>query len=348
MLWEIVIAVVAIIDIAYVIMIFSINSKHKNPVIKKLPKISVIIAARDEPLLERTLKNLKKIKRPKLEIIVVGSKKDVSVAKKYAKTIVDKGIGKGPALNSAIRKATSSIVYFLDADSMVEKDTIAKVCSGLENHDAAVGVNIPENNENMTTRIARLYLTFLPKIQLGMYNMVGTTIVSGRNFAVKKSTLKNIKFRNKLTEDLDISLSLFVKHKKVNFVNAISRERVPNKLAHYFKQQQRWNRGAGNVLLEWDKRVHHHDIIIMAFLLMIAFMPVLSLFSILLTLLTGSYIFMSVLLVGFLLAVSGASMLDRDDLHYLPLTFLAFIFIQTLTIIYSIKGTNVWYRTPKS
>ncbi len=348
MLWEIITALVVVVDLAYLIMIFSINSGYKKPVIRKLPKVSVIIAARDEPLLEMTLKNLKKIKYPKMEIIVVGSRKDIAIAKKYAKTIVDKGIGKGPALNAAIRKAGYDILYFLDADSMVEKDTIARVCSGLEGHDAAVGVNIPENNENIVTRIARLYFTFLPKIQLGMYNLTGTTIVSGRNFAVRKSTLKSIKFRNKLTEDLDISLRLFVNHKKVNFVNAVSREQVPKKISHYFRQQQRWNRGAGNVLLEWDKRVHHHDIIIMSFLLMIAFMPVLSLISIFMLFLTGNYIFASFLFVAFLLAVSGASMLEKEDIQYLPLTFLAFVIVQTLTIIYSIKGTDVWYRTPKS
>jgi len=69
MLELLVILLVLLLDAAYILMLFSINLPQEKPYIKKLPKISLIIAAREGKIVERTLRMLKKIKM-NAEIIV--------------------------------------------------------------------------------------------------------------------------------------------------------------------------------------------------------------------------------------------------------------------------------------
>src|SRR3989338_4937409 len=112
--------------------------RHKPPARKaKLPSVSVIIATKnEESVIEETLKRIRNSDYPedKLEIIVVDSSTDstAEIAKKYgARVVKDRnGKGKPAALNLAIHKEKGELLYFLDADSWVEKDTIKNIVSG--------------------------------------------------------------------------------------------------------------------------------------------------------------------------------------------------------------------------
>ena len=68
----------------------------------------------------------------------------------------------------------------------------------------------------------------------------------------------------------------------VRAVKAVGYEQVPSKFFWYLKQQQRWNVGAADVLREWDKRFHHHDIVLAVFLVMVGLIGPLSLLFLLL------------------------------------------------------------------
>ena len=344
-------AVVLTIDFAYALMLVSINMPQEKPVIRKLPKVSVIIAAKDGSSIRDTIMKLKRVKRPKLEIIVVSSDaKTLKIARKYAnKTVKDAGIGKGPALNAAVKKASCKILYFLDEDSIVKKDTVEKVCSGLNGNEIASGSSMPHNKGGYISSVARLYFSLTIKIQSGLYKLTGATFVPGRNFAIYKNTLKKVGgFRNALTEDLDLTFRLYSMNKKARFVNASTMEQVPSKLSWYIKQQQRWNVGCERVMMEWEKRIHAHDIIIFTFISLVGIVAPLSLLFLALGIVFGSYLFLSVTVLGFLICLSSVLTLDSDDIALFPVTFFAFIFVQTGSVIYSIlKKPKGWYRTPK-
>src|SRR3989338_4800114 len=322
-----VLALVLAIDAAYILVLFSINMPPEKPVVKKLPKISLIIAAREGRIVEKTLRMLKRIKGMKLEIIVAASDPEtVRIAKKYGKVVRDKGTGKGAALNLAVRKAKGKILYFIDEDMIVTKDTIQKVCSALGKHEVAVGYNLAGNKDGPVTYVARLYLAMLTKMQFGIYRLIGTTFVAGRNFAIYKKTLANAgNFRNVLTEDLDLSFRLFARHKKVKYVNAGARDQAPPRLLWYLKQQQRWNVGASEAVKAWEKRFHHHDISLLVFLVLVSLIPLMSLIFLVLALAFGSYLFLSVVAICFLVCLSSARMLGRDEMLLLPATFLLMI-----------------------
>ena len=351
MIEAVVLVLVLVIDAAYALVLVSINMPAEKPAVKKLPKISIIIAAKEGKTVEKTLKMLKKLKGLKLEIIVAASDPaTIRTAKRYAKVVKDSGMGKGAALNLAIRKATGEILYFLDEDMTVQKDTIQKVCSALNGNEIAVGYNLAENKDGIVVRVARLYLAMLTKMQFGIYRLIGTTFVAGRNFAIYKKTLnKTGNFRNVLTEDLDLSFRLFARRKKVKFVNAGARDQAPSRFVWYIKQQQRWNVGASDALKAWEKRFHHHEVSILIFLVLIALIPVASLMFLLLALAFKSYLFLSVVALCFLVCLSSSTILDRDEIVLMPATFLLLIIVQSFAIIYSAAvKPKVWYRTPKN
>ncbi len=342
---------VTFIDLAYLIILFSINLPPEKAVIKKLPGISVIIASKDGRIIGKTLRKLKSIGRLKMEIIVVtNSRETVKIAREYTrKVIVDKGVGKGAALNSAMKKASYKILYFMDEDMIVKKDTIEKVCSALNGNEVAAGFNTPRNKNSTIARIARLYIVMLTKMQYGIYRLIGTTFVGGRNFAIYKKTIKSVgNFRNVLAEDIDLSFRLFMKGKKVKFVHAKASDDAISKFSWYVKQQQRWNSGAGQAIMQWEKRLHHHDILLFLFVVLVALIPLMSIVSVILALLFSNYFFFSMIIICFLIALSSSMALDGDEIILSPLTFLMFIVVQSCTILYSaVRKPHGWYRTPK-
>src|SRR3989338_4736888 len=125
---ELIVLAAVMIDLIYIVILVFINLPPHRPEIKKLQRVSVIIAAKDGDVIERTLRYLKKVRAPRLEIIVVSSSgKTLKIARKYgAKAVKDSGIGKGPALNAAVRRSTCKILYFMDEDMIVGGDTIEK------------------------------------------------------------------------------------------------------------------------------------------------------------------------------------------------------------------------------
>ncbi|MBI4174825.1 MAG: glycosyltransferase family 2 protein [Candidatus Aenigmarchaeota archaeon] len=340
-----------LIDLVYVVMLVSMNLPPEKTVVKKLPKVSVIIASKDGTVVERALKQLKKVKNPKMEIIVVSSDAEtLKVAKSYGTKIVrDRGAGKAAAVNSAVAAARCSILYFMDEDMIVRTDTIAKVCSGLNGYEVSVGYNMPENSGSLTARVARIYIAFLSKLQYGLYRLAGTTFVGGRNLAIYKQTLKRFGgFRDVLCEDIELSLRLLEKRVKVRFVNAVAYDQVPEKFSSYLKQQQRWNVGSGHALGSWEKKFHFHHISLLLFLLFLGLVAPLSLIFMIMAAIFGDWLLLSVPLLGFLLCLSSAISLGKRDLAVLPFTFFAFMVVHTHTIIHSkIRKPKGWYRTPK-
>lgn len=349
--YAVIIALALLIDFVYLVVLVSINLPAERTKLRKLGAVSVIIPSRNGRVIEKTLRTLRKVKRPKLEVVVVSaSKETLNIARKYgAKTVRDKGVGKGAALNAAVRRASNKILYFMDEDMIVRADTIEKVCSALDEYEVAVGYNLPENRGTLTAGVARLYINLLSKIQSGLYRMIGTTLVGGRNLAIYKSTLNEVGgFKNMLTEDMELSFKLYEKGKKVKFVNAVAFDQVPEKFSSYLKQQQRWNAGTGQVLKEWEKKLHHHDIALMTFLLLLGFLAPISLIFLLVGLTLNSLLVLSVPLIAFLLCTSSTASLGRYDLVRLPAVFFAFLFVHTFTVIYSkFSRPKGWYVTPK-
>ena len=134
--------------------------------------------------------------------------------------------------------------------------------------------------------------------------------------------------------------------KKLNFVNAIAYDQVPEKFYSYVRQQQRWNVGTGQAMKEWGKKFRFHDASLLAFLLLLGFLAPLSLIFLAAGLALGSWMLLTVPMLAFLLCLSS---ITKRDAARLPATFFAFLTVHTFTLLYSkLRKPGGWYRTPKT
>ncbi|MBI3190508.1 glycosyltransferase family 2 protein [archaeon] len=328
---------------------------------KVLPMVSVVIATKNEEnVIEKSLRALRKLDYPKFEIIVIDSSTDetAKIAEKYAdKILVDKnGSGKSNALNTAIKHAKGEIIYILDADCIVEKNTLKKLVHSLDDrYEACIGLLIPQNKQNFVSRIGRLELAFLNNVNKFIYNTSKTAMIPGRNYVIYKKTLEDIGgFDNVLTEDVNLSWRLYKCGKKVDMTPAISKEQVPDRFSWYFRQQERWTTGSLN---EMRSAVKHLTIFEKVFFLpmlaIIVGLPFVSFISLVLFLLTFHPAFLALFLMTFIvMLVSSAQYLEPYDIFISLVTTVVFGFLEVANFTDSCikiitKNKMKWYKTPK-
>ena len=354
-----IIALIASIIYFISIILFLLPYRRVEPK-KHLPPVSVIIATRnEESVIEKTLKNLKKLDYPRLEIIVVDSSTDrtTKIARKYAdKIIIEKNpSGKANALNLGIRKARWDIVYVIDSDSLPEKNTLKKLVQSLNGYDAVVGLNLPDNRNGLISITARLELAFLDGVDKIINRFLKTTIIPGRNFVVYKKAIKKVGgFKQALTEDVNISWRMYKKDMKIGLADAVCREQVPERLSWFLKQQERWTRGAFHELI--TSLPHLSILELLVFLPSIIFLvsaPTAMVSAIILYAATGnSYLLFPLLLAVLILLISEIKYLDSSDTLYFPAAALMLGIIQIhaffISMIKSTLGIRTqWYKTPK-
>ncbi len=355
------------VHINYFILLLSaitFNGKQKKKT-AEFPTVSVIIASKNEEnVIEETLKRVKSSDYPrdKLEIIVVDSSTDKTpeISRKYAdKIIIDKaGKGKPHALNQAVGAARNEVLYFLDADTWVRKDTIRNIVTGISSkHPVCCGLILHRNKNTLIAKIGRLQAAFLFfSFQTWLNKIVKTSILSGKNFALRKSELLKIgRFENVLTEDINISLRLYKSGKKVHFsTDAVVYDQIPDKIKHYWKQQERWYGGGTNEIRKMLVKMTFYELLILIpmIICMIA-SSVISFLLLIAFIITGDYFLLAAPILWLSTAVyASAKFLDKNEIILLPIIYFMFVAIQTALFlnlfIKKLLGIKIeWYKTPK-
>lgn len=185
--------------------------------------------------------------------------------------------GKADALNAGINLSRKEIVITLDADSVLEKNSLREMniafqdktviaCGG--NVLIAQGFTGKINNYSPTFKIKNIikyqflqYLTafYLHKRAQVSFNAI--TVIAGAFGAFRRDVLFTINgFRNTVGEDMDITLKLHKKIKengnqeKIIFApSAICYTECPSTLKDLFKQRVRWQKAFIDCLLYYRK-----------------------------------------------------------------------------------------------
>lgn len=317
------------------------------------PKVTVIIPTKDEEeVIEETLKRLRE-SYANLEIIVVdASRKDITrkIARKYTRKImIDKlGKGKSYALNKAVDKATSEYIYFLDGDSRVTRTTIKELLYSIQGADASVGFLIPERSTKRSL-VGKIHTTFLNAANYWASAVLGTAFVTGRNYMIRKKALIEVgKFGHVISEDMNLSLRLYEKKRRVVFnPKALCYETSPPKLYHFFKQQERWIMGTTE---EIALAINRHTIIVITAVFVGLFYIFSPLFLILS--LTSPYFLIPGLISLAAIIYLSLKYLDFKEIVMLPpaLAVLIVIFSASFLsmLIKKILGIRIgWYKTPR-
>ncbi len=196
--------------------------------------VSVIIPAyNEEKLIERTLKNIKKV-LPQSQIIVSdGGSKDstVRIAKKYAKVVFEKLHSVGGGRNAGAQVATSDILLFVDADTFPTKSFVDSMFKEFSDENVVcVSCSIMPENLDL---FSNLFFRFLNLIVIFNY-LIGKPTIAGSCVAYRKSAFKKAKGFDPYTmsaEDFDLSLRI-TEFGKVRFLTDLS---VPTSNRRYKK-----------------------------------------------------------------------------------------------------------------
>jgi len=236
------------------------------------PKISLIIPAKNEIILSRTIETiLHDVNYPlgKKEIIVVTEDslcerialwyqqkypENVKLLKRrqYFPT-------KPSALNDAFKFATGDIVGIVDVEDIIERDGFIKIASAMTEHKIGIVqtiLRISNENDSWITRIFsmeyagwfRLFLNGRSK--LGLYTPLGGT---GNYF--RRDLVKYVGGwdSTNLTEDAEITVRFTLAKERVVVLNLRQWEEAPVKFKAWLRQRTRWFRGWMQTLWAYSK-----------------------------------------------------------------------------------------------
>ncbi|MBI2971471.1 MAG: glycosyltransferase family 2 protein [Candidatus Aenigmarchaeota archaeon] len=323
---------------------------------RRMPKVSAIIASRnEEQVIEAALKRLRKSSYPKLEVIVVDSSTDTTraIARRYAdNVIISRGGGKAAALNNGVRAATGELLYFLDADTLVERHTIRSLVASLDETSGCVvsaGTVLPSSKAGIVSYIGRLQLALFNPLAAAAVRLAGSAMLPGKNFIIFRKTLVQAGgFRQGLTEDINLSVRLIRRGIHVSLADAPCREQVPYTLRSYLTQQQRWLYGG---LSETGAALTGRFVLLVPLVLLVLLAPVLSLAYLTLAA-SGNDLAAAAFVLGFLIHLIAARQLGAGDCAMAPLTFLAYGILQACVLViialkWAFRIPVRWERTEK-
>ena len=224
-----------------------------------LPFVSIIVPFyNEERVIGRTIDSIMNANYLNKEVIVVDNGSDddsIKILEKYKnkiKILSEPKKGKSNAINKGISCSKGEILVVMDADTIVETNSILNIVGPFENNPVlgAVTGNIKIVNPiNIHTKIQVLEYALASQIsKAALASQNAVTIVSGAFGSFRRSAvLKNnqsVFSNDTLTEDLDASISILKRGYTTTFAtNAIAYTEAPINIRDLIRQRTRWYRG---------------------------------------------------------------------------------------------------------
>ena len=228
------------------------------------PSLSILVPAHnEEKYIEETINAIIKAKyRNKKEIIVIddGSADNTTeIIKKYSKKGLVKyfrtdHIGKSNALNKATEIAKNEIIVIIDADSVIEKDSLQKLVKPFadEKVGAVSGIIKVRNRKQNFLAVFQNIEYLHSSLFRSLCGRINSNIFTpGPLSAFRKNLLKAVGGFNTRTymEDVDISLKLVKKGYRVEVSEeAFTSTNVPTSFKSWVKQRVRWTKGGISII----------------------------------------------------------------------------------------------------
>ena len=247
---------IGLVSTSFYILTYLDSQKRKTELFteKELPTVSIIIPAyNEEKTIKKTIQSILESNYPsEFEVIVIddGSKDNTL---KFAKQIKDKRIkvftkpngGKGSALNMGISKAKGEIIFTMDADTYVDKNSMKNMTPYFKNPEimAVTPAMVTHNPQSLLQRIQNTeYLLglFLRKVFAALnalYVTPGAFSCYRAEFFKKYGGFDE----HNITEDLEIGLRIHLNGYKIeNSPEAPAYTVTPTRFKELTKQRRRW------------------------------------------------------------------------------------------------------------
>lgn len=231
-----------------------------NP--QRFPKISLIIPARNEPILSRTaevcLKHVDYPEDRKEILIVTEDPEGGRVATWYSQLYPGRVIPvirreffltKPSALNDSIAFCGGEIVGVIDVEDVPERDTFLKVASAFTNHGfdvVQVILRISNQDDNWITHLFAMEYAGWFRVWLNGRSKLGLfTPLGGTGNYIRSSLISEVGRWDplNLAEDAEITLRFYMSGRRSVLIDARHWEEAPTTFKAWLRQRTRWFRG---------------------------------------------------------------------------------------------------------
>ncbi|MBU7012062.1 MAG: glycosyltransferase family 2 protein [Theionarchaea archaeon] len=240
---------------SYYFVIFLYQSFRKRTV-QYSPLISVIVPVYNgESTIEKCIQSILDSDYSIKEVIVINdgsTDRTADILNSLTGTIVYyiPHSGKAAALNHGIQHASTDIVT-MDADTVVQKDTIKKLVQNLKIYDAVAG-NVQVSNR--TGFLGRCQA--VEHIRAAMFKKVAQyfddiDIVPGPLGAFKKKIFSHLQYGTSLVEDMELTQKLREHNFTIGYEQeAVAYTEMPATWTSFLRQRFRWAKGNLELLLK--------------------------------------------------------------------------------------------------
>ena len=237
---------------------------HDENFIDTLPKVDVLVAARDEEnVIERLVARLLSIEYPeeKLSIWIIddGSqdrtpdllqklRKSFSKINVLSRSLMSGG-GKSGALNSVLNKTDGEWLFILDADAQLQSNVLLRAID-LALHGGWSGVQLRKSVVNFEFNQLALYqameMAMDAVIQRGRLVSGGVSELRGNGQLINRKVLESCGGFNEqtITDDLDLSFRFLLTRSPIVIMwDPPIQEEAVESLSALFRQRKRWAEG---------------------------------------------------------------------------------------------------------
>ena len=275
----------SLVVLIYGIWVLSKNMKISNnnidehqTVLKNIPTLDILVAARDEQnVIARLVERLFDLDYPseklKIHIIDDGSVDDTPIilkklSEKYEKLNIisrskNAGGGKSGALNHALKFTSGEWVFILDADAQLKRDTLLRVINFAQKGSwAAVQLrkSVLNTSKNFLTTCQGIEMAMDAYFQVGRLYSAGISELRGNGQLVRKDILLSCGLFNEdtVTDDLDLSVRLILSQSKIGvFWDPPVMEEAVEDISALFRQRQRWAEGGLQRFFDYGRNLIH-------------------------------------------------------------------------------------------
>ncbi len=243
---------------SFYIFTFLSSIRRKIPLLEdsELPFVSIIIPAwNEEKSVERTLNSILNSDYPNFEVIFIddgSTDNTLKIARRFEKNKVrvytKTNGGKASALNFGISKSNGEIIFTMDADTKVEKESMKKMVRYFKDKKVvsvtpAMLIDVSDNFLRKIQKMEYLFGVFLRKV---FATLNAIYIAPGAFTCYRKSFFEKYGGYDKgnITEDLEMSLRIQSKgYKTENCPDALVYTSGPATFKALTKQRVRWYYG---------------------------------------------------------------------------------------------------------
>lgn len=244
---------------------------RRRPELPSYPRVSILVPCHNEELIIRdVIEQLDRNEYPNFEIIAIDDASTDATGKilhelsqRYERLRVvtlSRNFGKAMALRAGVLAASSEFLMCIDADALLAKDALHWMVGHFLDGPRVGAVTGNPRVANRTSLLARIQIgefsAIVGMVKRSQRNLGRLFTVSGVNACYRRAALHDVGYwsPNTVTEDIDISWRLQLKHWDIRFEpRAVTWILVPDKLRLLWRQRLRWAQGGIEAAIRYGR-----------------------------------------------------------------------------------------------